>query len=247
MPANDVTCSRWSSASLSDTGLVRSLNEDACLEMSDAGIWLVADGMGGHARGDFASQTVVAEVGAIEPAARLSERIRQVCARLRSANRLLAAEGKHRGSELIGSTVAALLLEGRHAVCIWAGDSRIYRLRNGRLALLTRDHRWVEEFVNRGLMSRVAADHHPLSNEITRAVGADDTLELSTEMRALLPGDKYLICSDGLYGEVDDDEIVAILGAADMGDACRGLVAAAKAHGAHDNVTVVVVQQLAPA
>ena len=233
----------WHSASLSDTGLVREINEDACHEMPAEQIWLVADGMGGHHAGEVASQAVVDSVDRIEPVERLSEKIAQVCARIQDANALLVQEGRRRGDGVIGSTVAVLILNDRQAACIWAGDSRIYRLRNGRLRQLTRDHRWVEEFVSRGLMSRQAADNHPLSNEITRAVGADSKLELSVELRTLLPGDKFLICSDGLYGEVAEAEIADILSTKSMGDACRSLVAAAKRNGAHDNVTVVVVQE----
>jgi len=237
-----MTASQWHSASLSDTGLVREINEDACREMSTEQVWLVADGMGGHHAGEVASQAVVDSVGKIEPVERLSALITQVCARIQEANAFLVAEGQRRGDGVIGSTVAVLILHDRHAVCIWAGDSRIYRVRNGRVRQLTRDHRWVEEFVSRGLISREAAEHHPLSNEITRAVGADSELVLSVEMRALLPGDQFLICSDGLYSEVAEAEIGEILTTRRMGDACRSLVAAAKRNGAHDNVTVVVVQ-----
>lgn len=232
----------WISASLSDIGLVRSLNEDACQEMPEHRVWLVADGMGGHSAGDLASRAVADSVAQLPEQDRLSDLINAVCERIQTANTFLVHEGQRRGEGVIGSTVAVLILHGRHSVCIWAGDSRIYRLREGQLKQLTRDHRWVEQFVTLGLMTREAANKHPLANEITRAVGAEATLTLSIEMRDLLPGDKFLICSDGLYGEVDDDEVTVILTAAGMGDACRQLVAAAKRNGAHDNVTVIVVQ-----
>lgn len=233
---------QWISASLSDVGLVRAVNEDACLEMPEYFVWLVADGMGGHQAGDLASSAVVDSVKRIEQVERLTELIEQVRGRIRAANDFLMQEGMRRGAGVIGCTVAALILHGRHSACIWAGDSRIYRLRDGKLKQLTRDHRWVEELVSRGLMTREMADRHPLANEITRAVGADKVLELSVELRDLLPEDKFLICSDGLYSEVPDPEIAQILSEKNMGDACRGLVAAAKRNGARDNVTVVVVQ-----
>lgn len=235
---------RWRSASLSDVGLVRSNNEDACIELPEQQVWLVADGMGGHEAGDFASHTVVDQAATLKPVERLSQRIEQLSARIQAANAELVAEGRRRGDHVIGSTVAALLLDGRHAVCIWAGDSRVYRLRNGRLRRLTRDHRLVEELVNRGVLDRDEAERHPLSNEITRAVGADDALTLSVEMRDLLPGDTYLLCSDGLHSEVDEDEITRILAGSRLGDTCRALIAAAKREGARDNVTVIVVQDL---
>lgn len=232
----------WISASLSDVGLVRSHNEDACGEFPEHRVWLVADGMGGHQAGDLASRTIVDNVSLIAPVEHLADRVRQVCAKILTANLTLLAEGQRQGDSVIGSTVAVLLLDGRHAVCIWAGDSRIYRLRDGRLRQLTRDHRWVEELVNRGMIRREDAEQHPASNEITRAVGADEALMLAVEMRALLPGDRYLVCSDGLYGELPDREIAEILADAQPADACRALVAAAKRNGARDNVTVVVVQ-----
>ena len=232
----------WVSASLSDVGLVRSHNEDACIELPEQQVWLVADGMGGHEAGDLASHVVVEQVAGLQPVVRLADRIQQLKDRIEAANAALLAEGRRRGNNVIGSTVAGLLLDGRHAVCIWAGDSRVYRLRDGRLHQLTRDHRWVEEMVDRGVISPGDAQHHPLSNEITRAVGADEALTLAVEMRDLLPGDSYLICSDGLHGEVDDGEIEIILKEKRLGDACRALVAAAKRNGARDNVTVIVVQ-----
>ncbi|MCB1790357.1 MAG: serine/threonine-protein phosphatase [Gammaproteobacteria bacterium] len=233
---------RWVSASLSDVGLVRSINEDSCRALNDVQVWLVADGMGGHQAGDVASRSIAESIDGLAVDERLSDLIEQVCARIQVVNTFLVAEGR-RQHGVIGSTVAALILRDRHAVCIWAGDSRIYRLRNGRIRQLTRDHRWIEEFVDRGLLSRGAADNHPMSNEITRAVGADDLLELSVEMRSVMPGDKYLICSDGLYGEVAESEIEQILAVSNLGDACRELVASAKHGGAHDNVTVIVVQE----
>lgn len=232
----------WVSASLSDVGLVRSHNEDSCIELPEQQVWLVADGMGGHEAGDLASHVVVEQVAGLKPVVRLADRIRLLKDRIQAANAALLAEGRRRGNNVIGSTVAGLLLDGRHAVCIWAGDSRVYRLRGGRLRQLTRDHRWVQELIERGVMSADDAQHHPLSNEITRAVGADDALTLAVEMRELLPGDSYLVCSDGLHGEVDDGEIETILKEKRLGDACRALIGAAKREGARDNITVIVVQ-----
>ncbi len=242
MPVEGRSAYQWTSACLSDVGLVRAVNEDACQELSEAGVWVVADGMGGHEAGDFASKTVVEAVAQIRPARRLAELVKQVCDRLKAANRALQVAGNQKGLGVIGTTVAVLILHGRHSVCVWVGDSRVYRLRNGHLRQLTRDHRWVEEYVSRGLMTREMADAHPLANELTRAIGAEETLEVSVEMRDLLPGDRFLICSDGLYGEVVEADIHRIVAENGLAGACRGLIAMAKQNGAHDNVTVVVVQ-----
>lgn len=232
----------WTSASLSDVGLVRAVNEDSCKELPEAGVWLVADGMGGHRDGDFASSAVAEAVAEVKPEKHLAELVDQICEKLQKVNRYLLDEGRQQNLGIIGSTVAVLVLHGRHSACIWAGDSRIYRIRGGVLRRLTRDHRWVEEYVSRGLMTRQAADVHPLANELTKAIGADDSLELSIEMRDLLPGDQFLICSDGLYGEISDQSIQDILGGESPAVICRKLVSAAKHNGARDNVTVVVVR-----
>ena len=212
------------------------------MELPEAGVWLVADGMGGHRDGDFASSAVAEAVAEIRPEKRLADLVGRIREQLLKANQFLLKEGREQHLGIIGSTVAVLVLHGRHSTCIWAGDSRIYRIRGGVLKRLTRDHRWVEEYVSRGLMTRQAAAVHPLANELTRAIGADDALELSIEMRDLLPGDLFLICSDGLYGEVSEDSIEDILGGESPADMCRKLVAAAKQNGARDNVTVVVVR-----
>lgn len=227
---------------MSDVGMVRRVNEDACVELPDSGVWLVADGMGGHDGGAFASRSVVEAVSAIKPAERLSPLVDELCERIRHANRLLREESRRRGKGLMGTTVAALILHGRHAVWIWVGDSRVYRLRNGVLRQLTRDHRWVQEYVELGLMTQEMADRHPHAHEITRAVGAEDELELSIEMGDLAASDKFLLCSDGLYGEVSERDISQLLAQDDLGEACRAMVELAKENGAHDNVTVIAVQ-----
>jgi serine/threonine protein phosphatase PrpC len=232
---------RWKSASFSDIGNVRSQNEDACLERPDVGVWLVADGMGGHEGGAFASKTVVEAVMRISPKEHLGSIARQVRSRLRYANRVLREEGRRRGRGVIGSTVAVLLLHRRHSVCIWAGDSRIYRLRGTELRQLTRDHRWVEEYVAEGLMTRAAADRHPLAHELTRALGAENEIELAVAMQDLLPGDRFLLCSDGLYGEISERDMLRLLAQEDPRKACEEMVQLAKHNGARDNVTAVAV------
>ena len=114
---------RWRSASISDVGLARAVNEDACLELVDRGVWLVADGMGGHAAGDFASAAVVKGLFELKPARYLADMINDISDRIRETNRYLFEESARRGLGVIGATVAVLILFGRHTVCIWAGDS----------------------------------------------------------------------------------------------------------------------------
>jgi protein phosphatase len=224
--------------------MVRKLNEDSCLELAARGIWAVADGMGGHAAGDFASRSVVEALAALPDLNSLGEAVSAVHEQLQSVNARLAVEARKRREKVIGSTVVVLLSYGTHAVITWAGDSRVYRYRQGGLEQLTRDHSQVEELVAQGLITRQQAQRYPGSNIITRAVGVMDPLELDSEMLEVEEGDVYLLCSDGLYNEVSDSEIREALAVGDCRYACKLLIERALARGARDNVTVVVVQAL---
>jgi protein phosphatase len=241
---SDATILHWDSASRTDVGSVRKLNEDAVLERVERGIWAVADGMGGHAAGDFASAAVVDALAAISGTPGLGSLVSQARERLEEVNRSLGTEARQRGQEMIGTTVVVLMLHGHHGVTLWAGDSRAYRYREGELTRLTRDHSQVEEFVSQGLLTRQQAEKHPASNIITRAIGVADQLELDSRMFELAPGDSFLLCSDGLYRELGDDEISACLAMDDCHQACDALIDRALAGGARDNVSVVVVRVL---
>jgi protein phosphatase len=232
----------WSSASRTDVGMVRRLNEDSVLELPERGLWMVADGMGGHAAGDFASGTIVSELAGIPPPASLGALLGEVRQRLQSANRQLNNEARTRYERVIGSTVVALLAFGGHGVVVWAGDSRAYRYRCGELIQLTHDHSQVEELVRRGLLAPDGVEGHPAANVITRAVGVADTLELDSEMFTLAEDDTFLLCSDGLYRELDEDAIKACLAPGDCRQACDLLIEAALARRARDNVSVIVVR-----
>ena len=143
---------------------------------------------------------------------------------------------------IIGSTVAALLVVDQYGVCLWAGDSRVYRCRDGQLEQLTRDHSQVEELVASGGLSREEAENHPHANVITRAVGAGEELFLDVDVQKLCHADRYLICSDGLYKEVSEAEIAEHMKYGDCVTICRTLVALALERGARDNVTVVAIK-----
>lgn len=232
----------WSSASRTDVGAVRELNEDAILELPDRGLWVVADGMGGHAAGDFASGAVVSGLASIPQPEDPGDFLTDVRQCLQMVNRQLGDEARNRHEQVIGSTVVALLLFAGHGVVVWAGDSRAYRFRQGELTQLTRDHSHVDELVSLGLITPQEAEGHPAANVITRAVGAAGHLDLDTETLAIEKGDRFLLCSDGLYRELDADEIKAGLALHDCRQSCDALVDAALARGARDNVSVVVVR-----
>lgn len=233
----------WS-ASLSDPGMVRTVNEDACLELSSVGLWVVADGMGGHQAGDVASRMIVESLGAVPMGhGCMSELVDDVESRLTGVHQRLLEIASSSGQPMtIGSTVAALLSFRRQAVCLWAGDSRVYRHRDGQFEQLTRDHSEVEELVAAGQVLPEDAETHPSANVITRAVGAGDELELEMKYQELRDKDRYLLCSDGLYKELADHEIAALLPQGEVTEACGRLVELARSRGARDNVTVVVIQ-----
>jgi len=231
----------WNSAVITDVGKVRKLNEDSALDRASAGLWVVADGMGGHSAGDLASQLIVNALGKVEPCAALAEFVERVEDAVMAVNeRLFEVANAH--NQTSGSTVIVLLARGRHAVALWAGDSRLYRWRHGKLDRLTTDHTQVELYIERGLLDRADADGHPSGNMVTRAVGVSDDLNLELDMFELADRDRFLLCSDGLDKHVKDAEIEQIMGAGDAPAVARELVDLTLARGAVDNVTVCVVE-----
>ena len=238
---------RIRSAAITDAGRVRRVNEDACLErpLPEGGIWVVADGMGGHHAGDVAARMVAEALQDVASPANLSELIDGVEDRLQDVHRRLGELAGHGpDARTIGATVAALLCYRRQAVCMWAGDSRIYLLRDGGLRRLTRDHSEVEELICEGRLRRDEAESHPAANVITRAVGGilDEDLELEVRYQELRAGDRFLLCSDGLYKELGNDEIAALLSAGDVGRVARSLLDEALERAGRDNITVIVVE-----
>ncbi len=234
---------RWSSACLSDVGAVREINEDACLELPQIGVWVVADGMGGHAAGELASGMIINALRNVFSSSGLTELLDDVEGRLLDVNARLISEAARRGGDVtIGSTVAVLLAKHRRCVCLWAGDSRIYCYRDGRLARLTRDHSQVEEWIEQGHLLREDAENHPSANVITRAVGAANELNLDADFYDLSHRDRFLLCSDGLYKELSESEIRDQMSRGNCAEVCRNLVRLALDRGCRDNVTVVVVE-----
>jgi len=240
---NTTAAMRWSSASLTDVGSVHTVNQDACLDLPAAGLWVVADGVGGHNEGEVASQLIVDTLLPTSGHARLSAFVNEVEDRLQEVHKALVDRAASRNKDMIiGSTVAALLVVDQYGVCLWAGDSRVYRCRDGQLEQLTRDHSQVEELVASGGLSREEAENHPHANVITRAVGAGEELFLDVDVQKLCHADRYLICSDGLYKEVSEAEIAEHMKYGDCVTICRTLVALALERGARDNVTVVAIK-----
>ncbi|MFC0401470.1 PP2C family protein-serine/threonine phosphatase [Paraburkholderia rhizosphaerae] len=234
----------WVSAARSDTGRVRDINEDACLDEPAVGRWAVADGMGGHAVGDLASRLVIDMLEKMPNATGIKQRCAQAHAQLLDANRQLRDEAARRQVQRIGSTVVVLLASDRFCGYLWAGDSRIYLYRHGQLRQLTRDHSHVEELRALGQLTDEEARNHPAHHIITRAVGATDSLSVDEDAIEVADGDVFLLCSDGLSNELTDAEIRATLASAphDCRRVTDELIDMALARGGRDNITVVVVQ-----
>jgi protein phosphatase len=236
----------WTSGGRTDVGRVRQVNEDACLDDPELGLWAVADGMGGHDAGDLASGTVIDALAGIDPPADLDAFVAETVARLQDANRRLRAEAASRGQATIGTTAAVLCAFGGRCACVWVGDSRVYRMRGEIVERMTRDHSVVEEYVASG-MSREEAESGPWRNYVTRAVGAHDELEVDTVVDDIQDGDVFLLCSDGLYKEVEEKELGELLARGDAPETANRLVDLTLTRGARDNVTVVVVRFHRPA
>jgi serine/threonine-protein phosphatase Stp1 len=224
-------------------GLVRSVNEDAVLDLGEIGLWVVADGVGGADAGDRASQLIVSSLGCLPGPASAAGFLAAVRHSLESVNRQLREEAAIGGrGRVIASTVVCLLFYEAWYCCVWAGDSRIYRLRGDRFEQMTHDHSEVQSLVDYGLISVEEARRHPNANVITRAVGAEDVLRLDAVEGPIEPGDAFLLCSDGLTKVVDDWEIGAALSSHAPADVVHQLIQTTLDRGAPDNVSVAAIK-----
>jgi serine/threonine protein phosphatase PrpC len=232
---------RFLSHGLSHAGLVRQRNEDAFLDRPQHGLWLVADGMGGHDQGDYASRAVVNRLAGFTPFADLEEFSDEVRRAIGHVDVHLRARAKAAGPQtVIATTVACLLVYGEEFAAVWAGDSRVYQLRDGALAPLTTDHSRVQELVDAGLLPADQARFHPEAHVVTRAVGVG-RLHFGTRVGTVRPGDRFLLCTDGLTGMLADGEIAAALAHGTPQEVAERLLQSVLAQGAVDNVTIIVV------
>jgi len=222
-------------------GQVRQRNEDSHLARPDAGIWAVADGMGGHADGDIASRTLIGALAAIRRPASADALLDCIEESVSRVNVRLRALGQERGA-IVGTTVAVLLVRDGFYACLWSGDSRIYLIRAGAITQLSRDHTEVQDLLAAGSITDEEARSWAGRNGITRAIGVYDDPELEMTSGPLCPGDAFVVCSDGLTNHVHEDEILRHVSADLAQPACDALVALTLARGARDNVTVVIAR-----
>jgi serine/threonine protein phosphatase PrpC len=245
--------------SCSDVGRKRKGNEDSLACNEALRLYVVADGMGGHAAGEVASKVAVDAIEEFVTLTSGNEEItwpygldetisydgNRLKTAIRHANRKVIEATRER-SELEGmaTTVAAVLIDGDVANIAHVGDSRIYLWADGEIRLLTSDHSWINEQVQSGVISAEQARSHPLRNVVTRALGGRAELVVDVQSRKMAPGEILLLCSDGLTTMVPDAEIAGILGGGgeDLGATARALVDAANEHGGEDNITVLLVR-----
>jgi protein phosphatase len=251
-------------AVISDPGLRRTSNEDSQCTRPDIGLFVVADGMGGHVAGEVASRVAVEAIqGFIEETAdadknrtwpfpfdpSISLEANRLKAAFRLANRRIAAAiADSQDLRGMATTASAFLSGPRNACVAHVGDSRVYVLRADGLSQLTHDHSWVEEQVRAGALSPNAARQHPWRNVVTRALSGGDDPEVDVTEITPRPGDRYLLCSDGLFAVVSDQQIAGVLEdrSASLQQICQRLVDAANEAGGPDNITALVLQVDAP-
>ncbi len=239
----DTPATPLSYAALTDVGRVRAHNEDALLCCAPLNLWAVADGMGGHQRGEVASALALRELR------RQVRRGAELPAAIASAHAAILAEAAEAGSQGMGTTLVAVRFSAADFQLAWVGDSRAYRIGAGRIEQLSRDHSWVQLMVDAGQLSSAEARRHPRRNLVTHCLGqADGEPQIDSLAGHLEPGELLLLCSDGLSGELDDDEILRLCSVAPTLEALVAtLVAAACEHGGRDNISCIVLGRPAQA
>ena len=224
-------------------GLKRKINEDSILVETGRGLWAVADGMGGHDAGEVASAAVADALRALPANDDLDALATQAVQALQRVNgELIRLAQSNHSERSIGTTVVGLAIADGSFRCFWAGDSRAYRLRDGEIIRLSRDHSLVQDLVDAGMIQPEEAERHENANVITRAVGVRETLEVDCMSGDALAGDLFLLASDGLTRVVNDQEIAAELAGGSLERAADRLLETVLARGAPDNVSLIVVR-----
>ena len=226
-------------------GLRRKINEDSVFADSERGLWVVADGMGGHEAGEIASTMVTDALRCLPITENIDTLAERAVEALRQVNRELVELAKSAGNErTIGTTVVGLAIVDGSFRCFWMGDSRAYRLRGGELTRVTRDHSLVQELVDAGMLTPQEAETHENANLITRAVGAAEDVQVDIVSGDARTGDQFLLASDGLTRVVRDDELAAELERGPLEQAADNLIDTVLARGAPDNVSLIITKLL---
>ena len=224
-------------------GVVRALNEDTFIERTELGLWVVADGMGGHQKGDVAAERIAEVFGRLDAGlkgVKLEDAVRSLIElenmKLYSMGAAIAPD------QTMGATIATLIVDRDRYLCQWVGDSRILLIRGDHIRQLTTDHSLVQEMVESGDLTQEDADNHPMRNVITRAVGADRQIDIDRVEGEVLPGDFLLLATDGVTNVCSAEEIADAITGQSMEDAAKYLVDTCLDRGAPDNLSFIIVQ-----
>lgn len=229
-------------SSFTHTGIVRKRNEDALLALPKSGIWAVADGMGGHDEGDFASHCIISHLHQTGSRFRGSQLVNTVPASIQEANREILLEAARLGDDaIIGTTIVVLILDHDLYHCYWCGDSRCYLLRDEQLTAITRDHTHAEAMRAEGSYSDIEILNHPSAHALVHAVGVDQKAQVDYTSGYIYEGDRFLLCSDGLTKVYSHDEIRQRIQEANIDQVNLNFLSDALDAGAPDNISSVLV------
>jgi len=234
---------RYSSAQFTHTGAVRDHNEDAYVAFPEDGLWVVADGMGGHQAGEVASRLICDTVCSERQRHGSSMSVDDLEQAIYLANQRIRKYGDEQlPGATLGSTMVALKITDDRYNILWIGDSRAYLLRESRLQRLSKDHSQVADLVEQGVLSEEEAESHPLANVITRALGVETDPAIDSVEGKVLPGDRFLLCTDGISREFEREELEQFLMEEPIDDINQALRHAALVKGCRDNITSIIVQ-----
>ena len=243
--SQSASCFNVISHGVTDTGHVRTKNEDSILLLPEESAWVVADGMGGHHAGDFASQTITQNMGLFKQQPALNDSILLMEENLINSNAIIRKKALKLGKNAtIGSTVVATYIWGKFIFAFWAGDSRLYRHRDDQLVRLTEDHSYVEELVKMGKIEAKDAESHPASNVVLKAVGIDDDFRVDFSYFEMQDDDIYIICSDGLYKDLNESKISDIIqtNKDDLPLLNQTLLSSSLDAGGSDNTSIITIK-----
>ena len=233
---------RWESVALTDTGKTRKVNEDSFMSNDAQGHWAVADGMGGHAAGDVASQTITSALQMLQQLDDFSTFVDEIENALETVNEKLVELGTQKQS-MIGSTVVGLTIHRHIGVVYWVGDSRLYRLRDAKLTQVTQDHTVVQEMLLQGLLTEEQVKTHPDKNVITRAIGSDNEIRVEMKLIDIVKNDTFLLCSDGVEKELTESEIEQhLIQHNSLSTAAEAIMSDVLFRGARDNTTLIAIR-----
>lgn len=236
-------------AAITDVGCERSINEDryAVIESTSGSLWCVCDGMGGALGGELAAQLAIDAVRRGIDAREYETALEAIRGAIEEANRVIVLRRQNPAFSSMGTTVVAALITDEQVVFANAGDSRAYLVRDGVIQQLTTDHSYVQELIDRGLITPEDALTHPQAHVLTRCLGAEPRLEIDTHSYWIwgaeggASGDRLVLCTDGLYSLISDEEIATHVTRLPPQESCAYLVELAKARGGYDNITVAVL------